>query len=514
MISADTPSRKRELSRILCLSMMLLLAIALLATGLYLWGNTLRATLALPRIQFDNEEAALLYQSQRLHSGETIYRTPQAMMAAPNVYPPVYFLLTAPFTSPDATSLAPGRVLSAISFILILFLVFTATLGKPFRRMTRFDFAAGLVAAGLITLTYEALRWSFFYRVDMLAIALSLAGLIILTTSRQRPGTTRIVCSLILLTAGFYTKQTMLAAPLTACIFLLLRDRRTGIRFACAFGALCLTLFCVLYVLTDGNYLRLTISANVNKFVFHDVIIWLKHLWFFYHYWLIAAGLLFIMAIINRRHLFHNPWPVYLIATLPGLVAIGKLGSAENYLIEPLIALAICTAVALKTLYRRQTQWLLIVPLALLLLYAATQSMRLGKRIAPLALPSEHGLAEWNDLAARIRYESNHGNITWCEPALLNLQSGQPIYYQPFIMSELTRQKQYDSNDFINAISKQKFSLLVTLCDINKAPDSTTYLDETIQAIARNYTFEYSIGYPETMLGPLKTLYVYRANRR
>lgn len=317
MISADTPSRKRELSRILCLSMMLLLAIALLATGLYLWGNTLRATLALPRIQFDNEEAALLYQSQRLHSGETIYRTPQAMMAAPNVYPPVYFLLTAPFTSPDATSLAPGRVLSAISFILILFLVFTATLGKPFRRMTRFDFAAGLVAAGLITLTYEALRWSFFYRVDMLAIALSLAGLIILTTSRQRPGTTRIVCSLILLTAGFYTKQTMLAAPLTACIFLLLRDRRTGIRFACAFGALCLTLFCVLYVLTDGNYLRLTISANVNKFVFHDVIIWLKHLWFFYHYWLIAAGLLFIMAIINRRHLFHNPWPVYLIATLP-----------------------------------------------------------------------------------------------------------------------------------------------------------------------------------------------------
>lgn len=470
------------------------------------------------KVQFDNEEGALFYQTVRLAQGKSIYIKPASDNCVPNVYPPVYFYVASLFTGKDYPILSDGRVVSGLAFYAIFFSIlivafFSRGSNRTWRRCIIFS------VAPLLCMTYEFPRWSGFFRVDMLALAFSFVGLVIFyraTLAKSHLRYAWFVVALILFLLGFYTKQTMLAAPLAATLYLVFhpKTRKAGFVFGGSFAVLLVAIFALLCAVTDGQFYWLTVTANTNTFVVNDVWIWCRHLWNFYKYLLLGAASIAVLAHCAKGlRLTNSPWLLYLLCSVPGVVAIGKAGSAENYLLEFILALVVFSCFTLHDLTRRlapRYMPLLLIPAGLIFGVHTLHIKELLTRIRPLNPPDARGVAAWNSLANRIRIENQQGRKTWCEPASLNVMAGAPVYYQPFLMAELTRQGKADSNAFINALRNREFSVIVTLCDIFNAPDSATYLPETVEAIRENYTLDASYG-RQFRMGPLHSVYVYKA---
>ena len=129
--------------------------------------------------------------------------------------------------------------------------------------------------------------------------------------------------------------------------------------------------------------------------------------------------------------------------------------------------------------------------------------------LRPVVFPDRQGMAAWNSVANQVRVENRQGRKTWCEPALMNVMAGAPVYYQPFIMSELIRQGKYHGQEFTQAIVRKEFAMVVTMCDMEKSPDTIVYLPETVAAMRENYVLREQYG-DRFSLGALRRLYVYR----
>ena len=129
---------------------------------------------------------------------------------------------------------------------------------------TRDRFAA--LSAGVIFLAFPfVVYWSPLLRIDMLALALSLAGLCLLVG--QPVSSRRLVGIALLLVAAIYTRQSYgLAAPFAAFVWLLARDWRQALRLAGLVSGLGLILFLVLNGLTHGGFFFNIVTANVNEF--------------------------------------------------------------------------------------------------------------------------------------------------------------------------------------------------------------------------------------------------------
>jgi 4-amino-4-deoxy-L-arabinose transferase-like glycosyltransferase len=131
------------------------------------------------------------------------------------------------------------------------------------------------VTTGLLFLAVPyVVGWSSLLRIDLLALALSTAGLYVVA---RWPTTRRgLVVSALLLVAAVYTRQSYaLAAPLAAFVWLWTHDRRQALGLAALVGGLSLLLFLVLNVLTRGGFLFNIVTANVNEFDIERV----QHKW-------------------------------------------------------------------------------------------------------------------------------------------------------------------------------------------------------------------------------------------
>ncbi len=502
--------------RIFLYSFLASVALVLLSFGLPRIASCYFTALSMPRMQFDNEEGALLYQSLQLSAGKSIYVLPHDLTCAPNAYPPFYFALASFFSDNISPTFTAGRVLSGLAFALILLSIFLICLSSPGRKQSYKNIITGLFAIGLVCMTYEFPRWVCYYRVDMLALALSLLGLVILTTFKNNaaasPHLLRQLLAILCLILGWYTKQTMIAAPLTAMIFMFMYSRKSGLRFTLILGVGVSIVFLLLSILTKGNFFRLCFLNNINTYRVTDLVIWSRHVLNFYGLWLLSAIIIVSLGLrSNGRKL--SIWLIYFGAALPGFLAIGKNGSAENYLLEPLVALAILTALAFECLFYKKRPFLLtLVPAVLLALYCRHQIHLLNYIYRTPFPATQTAYVEWNRLATMVRQEVIREHQTWSEPAMLNLLSGQPIYYQPFIMTELTKQHKADSTAFVNALETRYFSLLVTLHNFNLETGSSDYLEAAVQAIRDNYTLIGQIGNTTTPIGPLRHFFVYRSN--
>src|SRR5687768_5482143 len=166
------------------------------------------------RYSLDYGEAPLVDQAMRLASGQNIYRadisTPPYTISN---YPPLYVALVAASVKllGASPSFFVGRMISILSTwaasILLMLIVYAPT---------RDRFAA--LSAGMIFLAFPfVLYWSPLLRIDMLALALSLAGLCLLAAGLkggQPVSPRRLIGVALLLVAAIYTRQSYgLAAP-------------------------------------------------------------------------------------------------------------------------------------------------------------------------------------------------------------------------------------------------------------------------------------------------------------
>jgi hypothetical protein len=433
----------------------------------------------------DYGEGPLLGQTIRLGHLEGIYRPD---VASPpytvSNYPPIFPLVLSPLARLFGPAFWYGRLLSALSLITAAVLV-----GLILRLLTGDRVASAI--GGLSLLAFPpASYWASLYRVDALALALSLAGLFLCA---QRPhGRWTVPTAALLLTAAIYTRQSYgLAAPLAACAWLL---RVAGWRRAMALigfmAAIGTVPFVVLDLVSGGGFRFNVITANINAYDPGSLLWYLSDLWTLMPLALIGTGVYAVLA-----GWFGVPsWPLigpYLIGAVLSALTIGKVGSNVNYLLEAGAAVGLSLGALLAWQRPRRVvhaviALLLTLDVSLMVLaspYRAVLHGRIAQRVAAEQLIG-------------IVHESRGIVLADEEIGLLPLD-GRPIYFQPFEMTQLARAGLWDQAPFLHALERQIFPVIL-LFRIPEVPiHRTRWTDEMLAVIDRRYVLDQRVGQTE-----------------
>ncbi len=209
----------------------------------------------------EGSEGLTMYEALLTRLGDTIYALPTTTRFISAPYPPLYYYLSGLLLDPNAPTFPPGRWLSLFAgcaaAIIAGLLAFIGTTQNPERTQsastptptvvpsqsaptttqnseqgqsdptttrnsklkTQNFFIPFVLSLLLFATTYPALIWAARFRADMLALALMVGGLLAL---QLRPRGWVAWLGALLFAVAFLTKQTALAGPLAAAIYLLI----------------------------------------------------------------------------------------------------------------------------------------------------------------------------------------------------------------------------------------------------------------------------------------------------
>lgn len=455
--------------------------------------------LAHPMLQLDNEEGALLAQAVRVAQGKPLYRELNDYPYLVGTYPPFYLWVAGSLTNLHTPSFFVGRLITALSVFSTGILLFTIVYA-----LTRQIFAA-LLAPLLFLATFECYNWSAYFRVDLLALALTLSSLALLLGGSEKKWMH--IGAACLAALALFTKQTMYSVPVVSLIALWVWDRAAFRPYAVTFVAAAGLPFLALSALTGGQFAVHTIWYNMNRYHWPDLLVWAAHVWRFYRWWLLAGLLAFALLVrelvrswrplatihgtldaaassnpvstavtsraeqeLLRTRFLLIACVAYQMLSVTNFLSLPKAGSAENYLLEPLAAWSLAVGVAIGYGLRKRTAaqsdswkaWILLM--AFLLALHAVHLHRWEKVI----------FGEWKrptpadfEAAARLTSELARasGDVV-SEVAAYALFAEKPVLFQPFIMSELARQGRWDESRFLKDIRAGRFTIFASTTDL------------------------------------------------
>ncbi len=386
----------------------------------------------------DYGEAPLIDQAVRLATGENIYRpdlsTPPFTIAN---YPPLYVLsllptldwLDNPFHLARAVSFA-AAILSAV-FI-----------GLTVQALTEDRFAA-LTAFFFFLASPYIVKWSGRARIDMLALAFATAALFVFARWPRQRGVW--VAGGLLLVAAAYTRQSYaLAAPLAGFVWLWTQDRRRAIGLALLVGGLGLGLFLLLNALTGGGFFYNIVTANINEFGWERLRNHLSGLWDT-HWPALTSSLIFLA--LGWRNL--KPWPLlaaFLVGAFASALTIGKIGSNVNYFLE--LAAALALVAGMLIVWSKPHPWRHAAAV-----FLVTYQMGMMMQ-ASMGSNVDFDLAQRStDVTALMLLEQEVKGMQ--DPVLADeymgmlTQNSRPLYLQPFEVSQLANQGDWDQGPLL-----------------------------------------------------------------
>jgi hypothetical protein len=432
----------------------------------------------------DYGEGPLLDQAVRLARFENIYdrELGSAPYAVAN-YPPLYVLAQVPWVRLFGPAFWYGRLLSWLSLVISAWLITLLV-----RALTREWFASVVAGAALLAMPY-AVYWAPLFRVDSLALALSLGGLYVLVRRPVRPVTLALAAGLM--TAAVCTRQSYaLAAPLAAFVWLTTRGggRRQALRFVAVLAGSTGIVFLGLHLLSDGGFLFHTVTANVNEFRIDRLGHYLRELTLLLPAFLAVAVVFAVAGHRNRD----GAWPLvaaYLGGAALAGMAIGKVGSNVNYWLELCAASSLAAGAALARLRslplaRAAVTLLLLVQLSVLLggtRYQAHLRCKLAQR--PI-------LDELMDLV-----RDTEGTVVADEELGLLPLAGRPVHVQPFELTQLARSGAWDPAPFLAELDRGDFAAVL----VYRVPWSpihrTRWTPEMLARLERGYRPAAMIGH-------------------
>ncbi len=450
----------------------LLMALAIHALGVLL---DFVAAVRFP-YQLDYGEGIVWHQTTRI-PGPDMYRSGDGLPFIVFHYPPVYYLVTraAAWFAPDM--LSAGRLVSALSALsigpLVAALVLTA--GRRHGERLKARHLAIAAVAGLLAVCLHAVRtWGLVMRVDVLAIALGLAGVLLAARANGRvPGT---VLGLLLCVAAVYTKQTQLPAGLAVfAVVLLRRPRKALIAGAIALTVALLALAFMQWT-TDGGFLRNIAGNNINRLGLQYAIDSLspeRSSAPFMVLMLVAAFVL-LLGLWKQR----APGPrsvavrqLVLIVRLIDptmaarailvlhfglaslmLVTLLKSGGNFNYLLDWLTVGCVLLGVMLCDLLHNLRRFLIM-----------TAVLILGVMALPFRqMPDRAPLAEMDRQTALVQRISGATKPVASEEMTLLMRAGKPILFEPSIVTELALVGRWDETPLVRMIEARGFEFMIT----------------------------------------------------
>lgn len=502
--------------------------------GLLLWLTLpvlLRIDLGLGfPYQLDAEEGFLHQQALDLERGASIYTPITTEPYLVGNYPPVYPAMVAGLLRGGGlTGLRAGRLVVAVAGALALLFLFGAA------RVASGRWTPALLAPLLLVVSYEFHNWAPFCRVDLPALAFTLAGILVFASASSNGG---LIFSALLFVLAAYTRQTAILAPAACIVALVLSDRRELGWFLVPYLVLGLGLFGAFNTMLDGEPWRHLVLYNRNEMDWSVLPSILKNeIWFFYRWWIVAAVGSAIVAMglnlhrdpralrpgeLSPRHRRRLDWffPVYFLLSSLSLAAFAKSGSAPNYALEPLAATALLTAHSLGKLSQAagagipgRGRWARTV-LALTSIALFVHAFRIVPALWERTLPPNaqvQRLARFLDArsvgwamfsspnpdeAEKLRGDQAVALLreapgdVMSELPIVAIAAGKPVLFQPFIMSRLAREGQWDETAFVAGLREGRYSVILTtqdLRDVRRGIVLARYTPAMAEAILERY---------------------------
>lgn len=497
------------------------------------------AALAYP-FQLDNEEGFLLDEALQISKGHFIYNPIDREPYLVANYPPLYQAAMSLFLHRPQPSLFFGRLLVLTSLAGIALGLFIICL-----RGGQQLFPA-LLCPLMFVATYECHNWAAYARVDIPALFLSILGLVSFISEDSRSARR---FSILFFVLALFTKQSMIVAPAACVLFLLFRDWKTALIYTFYLVLSILIPTLILVALTHGQYWLHTVVYNKNEMEWDSIgRFWLPHLMRFYRWYLVAL-LLGTLYLITRMllgkyrvrpesstaddladHLVDkaaavrssiatpskkNEVPrefsalervalisIYFLLAALTIPSLAKVGSAENYLLEPLAAASLFinsivgfafweSANARHRWFSRVAGLLLVGVLCVHLNYlfkgfpggdinVPPPVVLMFSRFVPTPAETRAG-GELYGLIAQ-----SNGEVICEDPIFLTLDGRRPPI-NPFILSQLAKEKKWDQQPFVDDLLDGRYSLIVATVDFDQPGSFSRYTDEMADAIRQSY---------------------------
>jgi hypothetical protein len=499
-------------------------------------------------------EGLILYESLIVKHGGDLYGpiTSERFISGP--YPPVYYWLAAavlPSELPDFSAqekvwpvFLPGRIISLLAALLtaalIPFIVLTEGRYTHKSKQIRWLAAAGGAIGGALFLTLPQVTvWATRFRGDMLMLALTAAGLACVawgssylrgpefgaaqepTTSdegRKNNSKFRIQNSKLLIAAlffalAFYTKQTAIAGPVAAGLYLLLRDWRSGLKWCGVMAALVLVPFAILEVVT-GHWFYLKMVDYHSLPLSRSTLTRLLQFAFLEDQWpIILPAVCYVLYGLaewwraRRRGVGSSvPMliPLFVLVSLAMLPTAAVVGADHNHLLVP--GLAICLGVgALAAHLLTNAEWGMwnavlrfrwiaaLSTLVLLATYALFTSAPSSWYNADLTLPPPEVQEQMRAIINNAR--QNPGPLLFSDdPGIVALAGKETPFDDPFTMTALAGKGRWDESAFHDMLRGGKFGLLVLSCNVPEAPErcrSDVFSPGLMDAVSAGYELQY-----------------------
>jgi hypothetical protein len=212
--------------------------------------------------ELDYGEGLVMWQAQRVFDLRAAYRPIDHPPYMVFHYMPLFHAASRLGEAVTGNLLWGGRLVSeAAGWLAGVVIPLWAFLALPRRLGTGVRLAGALAAAALYFAT-PSLWWTRTMRVDAQSMGLSVAGLFLYCLGFRRPWLK--YAAMVLFVLAFFTKQTVVAAPVACLAAEWLADRRRAVRLA-ALGAILLAAgLSFLWIATDGIAFRHLFVYNQN----------------------------------------------------------------------------------------------------------------------------------------------------------------------------------------------------------------------------------------------------------
>jgi hypothetical protein len=302
-------------------------------------------------------EGSIVFSINAIHDKLPLYRDYNTIPYATTPYPPLYYVLSSitrslfPFLgSGIELTYRAGRLVTLLSSIASLVLVALIV------RQSGGSIAASIAAGALGTSITYFFPWSITCRPDMLALALSLIGLVIIG-SRARARDQMAVAAF---TLSIMAKHSYVAAPLAVFALMCIeRQVHRATRFALALFISLAFLILLIEWWSGGWFLDNVAGANAAPIVIIQPIRFAKYF---------VQGALVPIVIIGLGTIAcgaYRTWRLpleilYLFAAaLVAFVSSAKAGADINYFLEPGLAACIIAGCCLSKMaeWNRNSAW-------------------------------------------------------------------------------------------------------------------------------------------------------------
>jgi len=462
----------------------------------------------------DYGEGQLLNQAFRITQGEPLYpadiTTPPYLISN---YPPVYILINAFFIWIFGPSLLIGRLIAFLSTLGSAFLI--ASILREF--MPNRKFLPLVTGSVTFLINPYVLEWSSLFRIDMLALLFSLAGLYCVIKNPQKNKS--IILASILFVLAAYTRQSYgLAAPLAALIWTWTKNKKQALKLFLIYAISGLAIFGLLQTLTNRGFFFHIITANINPFNWTTVLHFAQDVarkmpW-------VLALLVFYLALGWRYTQSYPYLAPYLIAGMIAALTIGKVGSNVNYLVEISAGFGLLTGIiygelcetipinsentpeidfklkqipkpeSMKPLERKNlwinlTIFLVLTGVLLFQIASLTQDSLFGP------IPGRRDrIKRGNDyiyLKEKIKNASKEGPVLADEFMAMLPDNRIQLYFAPFEMTQLSNTGIWDQTRFLKSIEDQNFPVILIHHFQNYPVYLERWTNKMQQAIFDNY---------------------------